>query len=198
VRNKLLWVLPFVGLLMILLGLYEGGGTGLVCVRSRLAPGISESTDGSRPALIAECRIETRRWLARRVTFDRTFPKVTNVDSIVVSRTESSKDSSGRTTRKTVEDWSVRLFDGDTEIWRGPGTREQVERATAALRAWFEGGGAEPVHASFSSWAFTYAATAFGLVWLTLTAFGAWSVNANPGTWRPKKSTSSRGFVGRR
>src|SRR4030095_6854725 len=127
VRNKLLWLLPFVGLLMILLGVYEAGGTEMVCARSRRPPKISESTDGSRPALIAECRIETRRWLARKVTFDHTFHRVTKVDSIAVTRTESSQDSSGQTTRKSVEYGSLRLFDRDAEIWRWPGAREQVE-----------------------------------------------------------------------
>jgi hypothetical protein len=188
VQNKLLWLLPPFGLLMILMGVYEAGGTELTCARSRLAPGISESADGSRPALVAECRFETRRWLGRKVTFDRTFLRVTTVDSIAVSRTESSKDSSGQTTRKTVEDWSIRLFDRDSEISRWPGTREQVERATATLRAWFARGGAEPIRMSFSSWAFTYAACGFGLVWTVLTAFGARVVNAGPNAGR--RSTS--------
>lgn len=170
---RFIWIVPAFGVLMILLGSYVAGGTAVTCRRSPLAPAVGEAADGSRPALVAACTVETRRWRARRIVAERTYLRVTDVDSIAVSRTETSKDSRGRTFTRTVDDWSLRLFDRDTEIVRIGGTRAQIDRENQRLRDWLKAGGAEPVHASFSEWGFAYGAIGFGVVWITVTSMVA-------------------------
>jgi hypothetical protein len=186
VRAAGVWILPVFGLLIMLLGVYVAGGTTMTCARSRLMPAISEAPEGTRPPLVAECRVETRRWLARKVIGERTYLRVTKTDAIAVSRTETSTDSNGRRTSRTVDDWYLQLFDGDNEILRLDGTREQIDREKARLAAWFAEGGAEPLHASFSQWSFAYGAFGFGLVWTIITSFIARLVNTADGRsgWR--------------
>jgi hypothetical protein len=188
---------------MMLLGAYVGGGTAVTCSRSRLMPPVSESVDGSRPPLVAECRVETRRWLARKIVAERTYLRITKADSIAVSRTETSKDANGNRTTRTVEDWSLQLFDGDNEIERIGATREQVEYEKAKLIAWFEKGGADPVHLSFSQWAFAIGSGGFGLTWLIITTLiarfvtgsgsYAWRRDETADRWSRRRSRRGRG-----
>lgn len=173
------WGLAIFGPLIMLLGAYVAGGTDVVCTRVG-APAESAAPDAARPAVVASCRVQTRRWFGRKVVGERTYLRVTGVGRIAVSRTESSRDSSGRSTSRTVDDWSLQLMSNGAEIDRVGAPRDKVDPAYDAAQAWFAGDAGRPLAMDFSEWRFAYAAIGFGTLWLGMVRLMAKASNARP------------------
>ena len=154
-RAGILWIFRAVGLVIVLVGVYMAGGEDLTCVSvSPASAGVAERTTAD--SRVAECRLQTRRWLGKSLVGNSRYGGITKAETIVVRPTgEGAEDA-----------WYVGLLAGDKEIGRVFARREQVQAARDRLRAWFEGGLRGSVRIEWSTWPFGGAAMGFALVWL--------------------------------
>jgi hypothetical protein len=163
------WMLGTIGPLIMLLGVYVAGGSDVVCTRVG-APAESSGEPGQRVPVVGSCQVQTKRWLGRTTVSERTYPHITAVDRTTVPRTETSTDSKGRSTSRTVNDWSLQLMNDGVEVDRVGAARDEVAAAYNKGQAWFDGNAASSLTLDFSDWPFAYAAIGFGTLWLGVIA----------------------------
>jgi hypothetical protein len=180
-----IWVIGLFGPLIMLLGAYVAGGTDVVCARVG-AP--AEALAGAAPvAVVGSCRVQTRRWLGRKIVAERTYLRVTGVDRIAEWRTETSTDSKGRSSSRRVAYWSLQLMSNGVEIDRIGAPRDKVDPAYDKATAWFDGNAGSPLTLDFSEWRFAYAAIGFGTVW-----FGGLTMISRANNSTPRRGRRAR------
>jgi len=152
---KVVWGFAAVGLLPMLLGVFVAGGTTVICTRTG-AP--AESAE-PQPAVIGSCRVQSTRWLGRKVIEERTYPRVTGV----TRTSETTRDSKGSSTT-----WSLHVWSREVEVEEISAPRDQVDASHDAAQAWFGGAAAEPLVLDLTQWRFAYGAMGFGALWTGL------------------------------
>lgn len=144
-------IMPVLGLGVVLLGAYVGGGRYLHC-----------TSDGEGRA---NCTIEVRRWLGRSVVESRAVAGVTEAAARVTPFEETYKDAQNRDRTRTREAWSLELAQGATSTESVAGLKADVQAAEASLKRLLSQKGRQAIDLSFSEWKFALAAMAFGAVW---------------------------------
>ena len=134
--------------LVAVLGVYVAGGTDVRCTR----------VAGAR----ATCTEVTTRWLGRSVQREALIGHVTSVSAIAQSRTETEKDSQGRSHSVTRDDWSAAFALAPSGTYLVGATREQAEAAAEEFRSFLADPTRDGVTLSFPEWAFGYGAMGFG------------------------------------